>query len=158
MRAAFQILAIPYQIIDGNPIYCVFHRADQDQWQFIAGGGEDTETPLEAAKRETIEEGGVQTDKWIELKSLAYLPVTIVSEKCREHWDKDTYVIPEYAFGFECQEDIHLSHEHTECVWLTYEEANQKLKWDSNRTALYELNCRLEVRRKKRSEEKKQKQ
>ena len=26
---------------------------------------------------------------------------------------------------------------------MTYDEANQKLKWDSNRTALYELNCRL---------------
>lgn len=58
MRAPFQILAIPYQIIDGSPRYCVFHRADHDQWQFIAGGGEDNETPLEAAKRETVEEGG----------------------------------------------------------------------------------------------------
>ena len=43
----------------------------------------------------------------------------------------------------ECRKDIELSHEHTECVWLTYEETNNKLKWDSNRTALYELNCRL---------------
>lgn len=50
MRAPFQILAIPYQIVDGSPKYCVFHRADHDQWQFIAGGGEDNETPLEAAK------------------------------------------------------------------------------------------------------------
>lgn len=143
MRAPFQILAIPYQIIDGSPRYCVFHRADHDQWQFIAGGGEDNETPLEAAKRETVEEGGVQADKWIELKNLSYIPVTIISEKRRQHWNKDTHVIPEYTFGFECKEDIQLSHEHTECVWLTYEEANQKLKWDSNRTALYELNCRL---------------
>ena len=38
MRAPFQILAIPYQIVDGSPKYCVFHRADHDQWQFIAGG------------------------------------------------------------------------------------------------------------------------
>ena len=30
-------------------MYCVFHRADHDQWQFIAGGGEDNETPLAAA-------------------------------------------------------------------------------------------------------------
>ena len=63
MRAAFQILAIPYQIIDGAPRYCVFHRADHDQWQFIAGGGEDEETPLEAAKRETFEEGGNQRNE-----------------------------------------------------------------------------------------------
>ena len=143
MRAPFQILAIPYRVIGGSLKYCVFHRADHDQWQFIAGGGEDSETPLEAAKRETFEEGGVYSDKWIELKSLSYLPVTIISEKRRLHWNKDTYVIPEYTFGFECQTDIKLSCEHTECVWLTYEEANQKLKWDSNRTALYELNCRL---------------
>jgi len=144
MRAAFQILAIPYRIIDDSLFYCVFHRADCHQWQFIAGGGEDDETPLEAAKREAFEESGAQSDKWIELKSLSYIPAVVISEKHRRYWDKDTYVIPEYAFGFEYQEDIQLSHEHTECVWLTYDEAIRKLKWDSNRTALYELNCRLE--------------
>ena len=146
MRAAFQILAIPYRMIDGAPFYCVFHRADFDQWQFIAGGGEDNETPLQSAKREALEEGGVQSGKWMELKSLSYIPATVISEKHRRHWDKDTYVIHEYTFGFECKEDIKLSHEHTECVWLTYDEATKKLKWDSNRTALYELHCRLEVK------------
>lgn len=143
MRAPFQILSIPYRIINRCPYYCVFHRADHDQWQFIAGGGEDNETPFEAAKRETFEEGGVCSGKWVELKSLAYIPATVISEKHRRHWGKDIYVIPEYTFGFECRKDIELSHEHTECVWLTYEETNNKLKWDSNRTALYELNCRL---------------
>lgn len=77
---------------------------------------------------------------------IRYIPATVISEKHRRHWDKDTYVIPEYTFGFECKEDIKLSHEHTECVWLTYDEATKKLKWDSNRTALYELHCRLEVK------------
>lgn len=143
MRAPFQILSIPYRIIDDCLYYCVFHRADCDTWQFIAGGGEEHETPIQAAKREVFEEGGVQSDKWLELKSLSYVPVTIISEKHRQHWSKDTYVIPEYTFGFECPEDIKLSHEHTNCVWLTYDEANQKLEWDSNRTALYELNCSL---------------
>lgn len=145
MRAPFQILAIPYRIINGQLQYCVFHRADFDQWQFIAGGGENNETPLDAAKREALEEGGVQSDKWVELESLSYLPVIIISEKHRQYWSKDTYVIPEYTFGFECNEEIKLSYEHTECVWVTYDEAAKKLKWDSNRTALYELNCRLEA-------------
>lgn len=147
MRAPFQILAIPYRIIDGSTLYCVFHRADFDQWQFISGGGEDNETPLEAAKRESLEEGGVQSDQWVELKSMSYIPAAVISEKHRQYWSTDTYVIPEYTFAFECQEDIELSHEHTECVWLTYEEAGLKLKWDSNRTALYELKCRLEDRK-----------
>lgn len=146
MRAPFQILSIPYRIRNHCPYYCVFHRADHGQWQFIAGGGEDHETAMEAAKRETFEEAGIRSDQWMELKSLSYIPVTIISPKHRQHWDKDIYVIPEYTFGFECQADIQLSHEHTAYVWLTYEEANRKLQWDSNRTALYELNCHLEKR------------
>lgn len=109
MRAPFQILAIPYRMSDGTLKYCVFHRSDCDEWQFIAGGGEDAETPLEAAKREAFEEGGAHSDAWIELKSLSYLPVTVISEKCRRHWSEDTYVIPEYSFGFECRDDIKLS-------------------------------------------------
>ena len=144
MRAPFQILAIPYKTEDQDTLYCVFHRADHDQWQFIAGGGEDTEPPLEAAKREAWEESGVKSDRWTELKSLAYLPADVISEKHRRAWPKDTYVIPEYAFAFRCTGPLRLSDEHTECLWLPYGQALQKLTWDSNRTALYELHCRLE--------------
>lgn len=145
MRAAFQILVIPYRRMDSGPLYCVFHRSDLDQWQFIAGGGEDDETPFEAAKRETFEESGLQSEKWIELKSLAYVPAEVIAETERLHWSKDTYVIAEYTFGCECTEEISLSHEHTEYTWLTYEEALKILKWDSNRTALYELDRRLKA-------------
>lgn len=145
MRAPFQILAIPYRKVEGTLLYCVFRRADSGQWQFIAGGGEDNETLLNAAKRETLEEAGVQFGKWMPLTSLCYLPVTVVAEKHRQHWNKDTLVIPEYAYAFECPDEVTLSNEHTEYAWLPYEEAMQKLQWDSNRTALYELNCRLEV-------------
>ena len=58
-------------------------------------------------------------------------------------WPDDTFVVPEYAFAFACTDEIHLSHEHTEYAWLPYEAACEKLRWDSNRTALYELHCRL---------------
>lgn len=145
MRAPFQILAIPYKKIVGSFLYCVFHRADFDQWQFISGGGEDDETPIEAAKREISEESGIVTDSIIMLKSMCYIPTDIFPEKHLYNWTEDTYVVPEYSFGFECKKAIQLSHEHTECMWLKYEEAMSKLKWDSNRTALYELNCRLKA-------------
>lgn len=143
MRAPFQILAIPYKIADGTPRYCVFHRADHDQWQFVAGGGEEGETPSEAARREAFEESGVRSDKWTELKSLAYIPAAVISAPLRAHWGKDVYVIPEYAFAFECEGDVTLSDEHDDFLWLPYDEAVKKLLWDSNRTALYELNSRL---------------
>lgn len=55
----------------------------------------------------------------------------------------NTYVIPEYGFGFKCDTDICLSDEHIGFEWLNYEEAMSKLTWDSNKTALYELKGRL---------------
>lgn len=143
MRAPFQILAIPYRIVDEIPFFCVLRRSDSEYWQFIAGGGEDSETSLEAARREIMEEGGVKADKIIQLTSMCYVQADIFKKRHLYNWPKDLYVVPEYAFGFECYEDIVLSHEHTECKWLTYEEAHAKCKWDSNRTALYELNCIL---------------
>ena len=143
MRAPFQILAIPYRMVDGEPSYCVFHRSDQDQWQFIAGGGEDREAPIEAAVREISEEGGVTAENVIPLTSMCYIRADIFPKRHLYGWPKDMYVLPEYAFGFACEQEITLSHEHTACVWLNFKEAYAKLKWDSNRTALYELHCRL---------------
>lgn len=142
MRAPFQILAIPYKQ-DNEIMYGLFHRADMDQWQFIAGGGEDEETPKEAAIREIYEEAGIKTADVIELVSMAYIPANVISEKHRQYWSKDTFVLPEYHFAFACDGDIQISNEHSECIWVSYEEAVKKLTWDSNRTALYELNCRL---------------
>ena len=143
MRAPFQVLAIPYKIVDGTILYCVFHRSDLDQWQFIAGGGEDDESPAQAAKREIWEESGISADNVIELKSMCYIPANIFPKRHLYNWPEDTYVVPEYAFAFACKDTIELSHEHTECVWLSFEAAQAKLKWDSNKAALYELNCRL---------------
>ena len=142
MRAPFQILAIPYRR-NPNLQFCVLHRADIDQWQFVAGGGEDVETPVESATREIAEETGIRVDNITKLVSMAYIPADVISERHRKHWSKDTFVLPEYHFAFECISDIKLSEEHLDYEWLDYCDAMSRLKWDSNRTALYELNCRL---------------
>ena len=142
MRAPFQILAIPYRKRDEYR-FCVFHRADIDQYQFVAGGGEDGERPADAAIREIGEETSVSAASVIALTSMAYIPANVISGRHRKHWPADTYVIPEYAFAFECEAEICLSDEHTGFEWLSYEEAMSRLTWDSNKTALYELNCRL---------------
>jgi len=127
-------------------MFCVMHRADSDWWQFIAGGGEDAETPIQAAKREIFEEAGFAAKNILQLTFMAYVPANCIAEHHRKLWPADTYVLPEYCFAFECNSEIVLSHEHTECAWLTYDDACEKLKWDSNRTALYELKCRLEIK------------
>ena len=142
MRAPFQILAIPYRCEDGDLRVCVLRRADSDQWQFVAGGGEDRETPAEAARREIWEECGIYAEV-TPLTSACSIPASIFHPRILAAWPSDLYVIPEYSFAFLCPEELTLSHEHTECVWLAPAEARERLKWDSNRTALYELECRL---------------
>ena len=142
MRAPFQILAIPYKL---EPIlqYCVLHRSDIDQYQFVAGGGEDDEKPIEAAAREIYEETSVKAVNIMPLTSRAYIPANVISKKHRDLWPHDTIIIPEYTFGFECDSEIALSSEHTGLEWMTYDDAVSRLTWDSNKTALYELNYRL---------------
>ncbi|HHX04479.1 MAG TPA: NUDIX pyrophosphatase [Tissierellia bacterium] len=144
MRAPFQVLAIPYKK-DRELKFCVLHRADIDQYQFVSGGGEDDESPVDAIIREIREEVGIEVASVIQLKSSAYIPANIFSEKYRKFWSNDTYVIPEYTFGFECSDVITLSEEHIGFEWLNYDEAMKLLTWDSNKTALYELNCRLRI-------------
>lgn len=62
-------------------------------------------------------------------------------------WGEDVLVIPEYSFGVDTKDfEIKISDEHKEFKWVTYEEANDFLIWDSNKTTIWELSYRLEKR------------
>lgn len=119
MREPYQILSIPYKIIDGEIVFCIFKRDNGNYRQFIAGGGENGETPLEAAERETTEEIVIEPKNIEQLTCIAYVLAEVIAESLRQYWDKNTVVIPEYSFAFECDSESTLSHEHTECVWYT---------------------------------------
>jgi dATP pyrophosphohydrolase len=139
-----QVLVIPYKIENYIPLFCIFKRADAGWWQFIAGGGEDDETSLEAAQRETFEESRIQAKGLYQLTSTFHVPANCISEKHRKNWSADTYVLPEYCFAFQTDGEIKISHEHTEYRWVSYEDAVSILHWETNKTALYELKCRIE--------------
>jgi len=146
-RAPFQVLVYPYrQVGDGEFEYALLKRADAGWWQAIAGGGEDDETPLETAKRETWEETGISPHAlFLQLDTAE--PVPVIEFRDSHLWGENVYVIPQYCFGVLAPDDrITLSHEHIACEWLTYAEAYQRLKYDGNRTALWELNQRLRGR------------
>jgi dATP pyrophosphohydrolase len=143
MRAPYQVLALPYRYIGSEIRYAVFHRSSMDMWQFISGGGEDDEKPEEAVCREIWEEAGIRVSQIHRLKSMCHIPTGIYPQEHRQFWPDDLYVLPEFSFAFECDEEIQLSHEHTHYEWLPYKEAVSLLKFDSNRTALYELNQSL---------------
>lgn len=99
MRAPFQILVLPFrQGNRGVPEYAVLRRADSGWWQFIAGGGEGQEKPIEAAKREGFEEAGIPREsRYMPLDSRNTVPVEGVTWKFT--WGEDVFVIPEYTFG-----------------------------------------------------------
>ena len=143
-RAPFQVLVLPYRLTPPDLIeYALFKRSDEAYWQGIAGGGADTETPLEAARREAWEEAGISmASAFLVLDTRTAIPVISFAE--RAHWGRDVWVIPEYCFGVAVTAPTFLlSSEHTEYQWMGYQAALARLHRDSNKTALWELNARL---------------
>ncbi len=97
---------------------------------------------MDAARREALEEGGIGgRSLWMELDSRASIPRRAFREA---PWPEDVFVIPEFCFAVEVGDsEIRLSEEHREFAWLGYEVASERLTWDSNKVALWELQERL---------------
>jgi dATP pyrophosphohydrolase len=143
-RALFQVLVFPYRLSAVEQLqYAIFNRSDSNVWQGVAGGGENNENHEQAARREALEEAGIAAEAHlIRLDATASIPANQFSDY--HLWENDVYVIPEYSFGIEVKNgDIRLSNEHCDFEWLNYETAQNRLKWDSNKVALWELHRRL---------------
>jgi dihydroneopterin triphosphate diphosphatase len=148
-RAPFQVHVLLWRRIDeGRLEYALFRRVKGRFWQGIAGGGEDDETPVEAALREAHEEAGFpgEPQDLLRLDSMATIPVVGIMGSL--YWGPDVLVVPEYSFGLRCTaETCVLSDEHDVYRWFSFPEASRRLRWDSNRNALWELDHRLRARR-----------
>ena len=141
MRAPYQVLIFPFIKQAGKYYYAIFKRRDLGIWQGIAGGGEGNEKPIEAMRREAYEEASIgKKARYIRLASMATIPAVNI---CGLKWG-DIIMIPELAFGVEAlSKELKISNEHTQYLWLGCESAIKKLKYDSNKSALYELDYRL---------------
>lgn len=146
-RAKYQVLVLPYQKNENRVEYCIFKRSDMDAWQFISGGGEDEDfSSLVAAKREAFEEAHIlENEKY----SILDTKCSISTEgfvKARVIWGESCLVIPEFSFAVEVSNrNLKISDEHTEYEWVDYETAVMKLKFDSNRVALWELDSKIKL-------------
>lgn len=143
MRAPFQVIVLPHKREpNGQPEYCVFKRRDAQYWEFIAGGGEDQESPSEAAKREAHEEAGLAADlDYRKLDSISTVPADAFGDFI---WGPDVLVIPQHCFAVDVgDQEIVMSSEHTEYHWCQYAAARELLRWDSHRNALWEQAQRL---------------
>ena len=143
MRIPKQVLIIPYRNIDDKIEYCVFKRKDMDAWQWIAGGAEDFDNNiLESAKREFWEETEIKDVQIQQLELTCKIPVVNIVKDFI--WGEDVFYSEEYAFSVNItNKKIQLSNEHTEYKWVDYSEAKNLLKYDSNKSALWELDIKL---------------
>ena len=146
-RAKYQVLILPYHREGESVLYCVFKRSDMDARQFIAGGGEDEDgSALASAKREAFEEAGISKScRFFPLETLCSIP-TDCFPKARAVWGEECLVIPEYSFAVELEsKELCISNEHTEYRWVDYGTARKLLRYDSNKTALFELENKLRL-------------
>ncbi|MER2493662.1 NUDIX hydrolase [Catenovulum sediminis] len=143
MRAPFQVIVFPYRRAGNEIEVLIGQRSDDGSWQAISGGGEDQESPIEAAKRELSEESGMIGTNWLQLDSKVMLPK--IFYKGHEHWGGNVYVIPEFAFATEVTGTAVNSEEHSELRWVSTVTADTLLRYDSNKIALWELCQRVNL-------------
>lgn len=142
MRKPKQVLVFLYRYRNKNIEYCIFYRKKQYFYQGLSGGVEDNEELADTVKREVYEETGIKVNNIIKLDTISSIPGINVNKSF--NYKNNIYVVYEYAFAVNINnEDIKLSNEHQEYRWVNYEEAINLLKYDSNKTALFELNERL---------------
>jgi dATP pyrophosphohydrolase len=143
-RSPLQVLVFPFRRKAEKEFeFAVFKRRDEGYWQAIAGGGEDNETPVEAARRESFEEAGIPAGAvFYRLDTFSTVPV--YHFEARKNWPENLYTIPQYSFAVDITgHEIVLSKEHTAIKWMTFEDAQELLYWETNRIALWDLYERL---------------
>ena len=144
MRQPIEVLIIPYkQDKEGKFLFGSFLCKGDIYWAAMTGGVEDDETPLQAAMREAKEEAGIPqiVQNYMKLDACATTPASWVSDD----FSKDVLFVAEYCFAVRVADDvsIHLSDEHSDFKWLSYQKAFSLYKYDLHKIALWELNYRL---------------
>ena len=141
MRNPKQVLIFLYRI-NKEIEYCIFYRKKEKFYQGLSGGVEDNEELIDTVKREVYEETKIKVNNILKLDTISSIPGINVNKEF--NYKNNIYIVYEYAFGIKINnEKIKLSDEHEKYIWVNFNEAINLLKYDSNKTALFELNERL---------------
>lgn len=145
MREPHTVLVFLFRTTSDGPRYAIFRRADDGNGQSVSGGVETGETPDMAARRETVEETGISaTQPLYQLDMIS--GVEKASFAASVYWPPDLYIVRKHFFAMDVTATsgpITLSAEHSEFRWLAYQEAYDALRYDDDKTALWELDARL---------------
>ncbi|MDZ4699008.1 MAG: NUDIX domain-containing protein [Rhodothermales bacterium] len=146
-RTPFQVLVFPYRVVDQDVKFAVFQRPEKDSWQGISGKGQELETPIEAARRKSGQEAGLDVgeERFMVLDCVNAVPAS----QFAGHYTiaNGRFVLPQYCFGVEVDsESIQPNDPQADYRWIGYEEATSMLASDASKTALWELYARLQRR------------
>jgi dATP pyrophosphohydrolase len=134
--------------VTARPEYAVFRRSDDANWQPVSGGVEDSEDLITAARRESAEEAGLSgTSRIYQLDMVSGVEKACFAQS--GNWPGQLYIVSKHYFAVDVDEEtaaIRLSGEHDEFRWLAYEQAHAVLRYDDDKTALWELNARIGAR------------
>ncbi len=128
--------------------YLVMHRIPDkgNFWQPVTGGVEYGEEPYDAARREMIEETGIEP---LEFHSLGYsftYPIAGWWKKIHD-WDADTMTEHVFYAIVDGDAEPKLSPDEHDCYqWLTLDDAVAILHWDDNRDSLRRVDAVLSKR------------
>lgn len=130
MSQTMKIQAILYRSTPDISYLLMKRPADRgDYWTPITGHVEANEKLLDALAREIEEETGISEFSYI------------IDLRVPQRFKKGDEEVEEHAFGVQVDTDsIRISKEHSEYAWLSYDEANARLKWDAHKTSLQVLN------------------
>jgi dihydroneopterin triphosphate diphosphatase len=148
MRQPLQVTVFPFCMTAPGPEYAIFRRADDGCWQGVAGGVEEGEDLVTAARRETAEEAGLTGSNPVyKLDMVSGVARTWFAAS--QYWPSDLYIVAKHHFAMDATRDpapVVLSREHSEFRWAPCGEASAALRYDDDKTALWELDARLRAR------------
>jgi len=129
---------------DGTIRYAFFERSDYaGAWQGVCGGGEEGESIVQTAVRESCEEAGLTDPGPVyHLNSISWMR-PMYYERFITVWGKELVVMPMYYFGMPFSGDIVLSDEHTQYRWATADECLELTYFNEQKTAIWELEQRI---------------
>lgn len=121
---------ITYFIQNNEPAYLLLHHT-AGHWDFPKGTMEPGETKQQTAIRELYEETGLNADLDTHFEA--------ISDYFYTHYQHG--VIPKtvyYFVGEAHTQEVLLSHEHTNYIWLPYDQALEKITHDRSKKILEE--------------------
>lgn len=123
---------------ENNQIFYLLLKYGWGHWSFIKGHIETNEDEIETIKREAKEEAGITDIKFI----------FGFREKIEYDYfleGKKRHKIVYYYLAETSQKDVTLSYEHLDYAWLPYEQALQRITYDSDKKVLMKAHKYLEA-------------